>query len=113
MFNFGNPLAMIGKLQELPERLQQLNQRMQLESVSATSGCGGVTVVMNGTGQVQSISIGDGLTGHELEDAVRSATNAAGAAAKQLYADAIGQMAGDMKLNVPGLDGILASLTGG
>ncbi len=113
MFNFGNPLAILGKLQELPEKLQQLNARMQQETVSATSHCGSVTVVMSGTGQIQSVSITDGISGSELEEAVQTATNAAGAAAKQLYADAISQMAGDMKINVPGLDGILANLTGG
>ncbi len=113
MFNFGNPLAMLGKLQELPEKLQQLNERMQQETVSATSGCGAVSVVMSGNGHVKSISIGNELSGESLETAVMEATNAAGAAAKQLYADSISQMASDMKLNVPGLDGILAGLTGG
>jgi nucleoid-associated protein EbfC len=113
MFNFGNPLAMLGKLQELPEKLKQLNERMQQETVSATSGCGSVTVVMSGNGHVRSISIGDKLSGPELETAVMEATNAAGAAAKQLYAESISKLAGDMKLNVPGLDGILAGLTGG
>ena len=62
---------------------------------------------------VQSISIEDGLTGHELEQSILEATNAAGAAAKQLYAEAIAQMADDMDLHLPGLDNILTHMTGG
>jgi nucleoid-associated protein EbfC len=44
---------------------------------------------------------------------VLEATNAAGAAAKQLYAEAINRMVQDMDLNLPGLDRVLSSLTGG
>jgi hypothetical protein len=113
MFNFGNPLAMMGKLRELPTKLQELTVRMQQETVSATSACGRVSVVMSGTGQVQSIAIAEDLGRHEMESAVMDATNAAGAAAKRMYADAISRMIADMDIKVPGIDGILASLTGG
>ncbi len=113
MFNFGNPLAMLSKLQDLPEKIRALTERMRSETVSATSPCGTVTVVMNGTGEIQSISIADGQSGQELERSVLDATNAAGAAAKQLYADGIANMISEMNLNIPGIDGILTSLVGG
>ena len=67
---------------------------------------------MSGVGQVQSIEIQENTSGEELNQAIIDATNAAGSAAKQLYADAIGEMAGELDLNVPGLDGMLAKLTG-
>lgn len=111
--NLANIAGMMGSLQQLPEKLRALNERMKLENVSATSADGVVTVVMSGTGQLQSVAIADGAGGASLEQAVLEATNAAGAAAKQLYADGVSKMASDMNLNVPGLDGVLSSLTGG
>jgi hypothetical protein len=68
---------------------------------------------MSGTGHVQSVKLNGDLSGHELEQAIQDATNAAGAAARQLYAEAISQMVSDMDLNLPGLGDILSSLTGG
>ena len=111
--NLGNIASMVGSLQELPEKMQGLNERMKSETVSASSGCGKVNVSMSGTGHVQSVAIDNGLSGQELELAVQDATNAAGAAAKQLYAEAISHMVAEMDLNLPGLDKVISSLTGG
>ncbi len=111
--NLGNIASMVGTLQKLPEKLQGLNERLKSETVSASSGCGQVNVTMNGVGHVQSVKIDGDLSSEELEQAVLEATNAAGAAAKQLYAEAISQMVSDMDLNFPGLDGVLTNLTGG
>ncbi len=111
--NLGNIASMVGNLQKLPDKLNELNERMKLETVSASSGCGSVNVSMNGTGHVQAVKINGELTGHDLEHAIQDATNAAGAAAKQLYAEAISQMVSDMDLNLPGVDSLLSNLTGG
>ena len=112
--NIGNIASMVGSLQQLPDKLKELNERMKSESVNATSNCGKVQVTMNGTGLVESVNIeGDELAGQELEQAILEATNACAAAAKALYAEAVSQMASDMDLNLPGMDGILSSLTGG
>jgi hypothetical protein len=40
-------------------------------------------------------------------------TNAASAAAKQLYAEAINDLVKELNLNLPGIDGVLKTLTGG
>lgn len=111
--NLGNIASMVGSLQKLPERLNQLNERMKHETVSASSGCGTVNVSMSGTGHVKEVKINGKLSGHELEQAIQDATNAAGAAAKQLYAEAISQLAAELDLNLPGIDGLLTNLTGG
>ena len=66
---------------------------------------------MNGVGHVEG-QAGRWLNQAELETAIRDATNA-GAAAKQLYAEAMGQMARDIDLNLPGIDNLLSNLTGG
>lgn len=110
--NLGNLAGLMGSFQELPGKMQELNERMKTETVTATSGCSTVTVTMNGVGHVQSVKIDGDLTGEDLEQAVLEATNGAGAAAKQMYADAISHMASEMNINVPGIDGMLASLTG-
>jgi hypothetical protein len=68
---------------------------------------------MSGTGHVQRVKINGDLSGRELEHAIQEATNAAGAAAKQLYAEAIHQLVSDLDLKLPGLDNILTHLTGG
>ncbi len=111
--NLGNIAAMVGSLQKLPEKLNELNERMKHETVSASSGCGSVNVSMSGTGHVKSVKINGSLSGHELEQAIQDATNAAGAAAKQLYAEAVSKLASDMELNLPGVDSLLTNLTGG
>lgn len=111
--NLGNIASMVGSLQQLPDKMKELNERMKEETVTVSSGCGRVTINMNGVGHIEAVQITDGLTGHELEQAVLEATNAASAAAKQLYAESINQMVSDMNINLPGIDGVLKTLTGG
>lgn len=112
--NLGNIASMMGAFQELPSKMQELNVRMQSEHVSGTSNCGRVTVVCNCVGQVQNVSISDDdIPKAELELAVLEATNQAGATAKQTYADSIREMVAGMNLDIPGIDGLLTSFTGG
>jgi DNA-binding protein YbaB len=111
--NLGNLASMMGAFQELPQKMQELNERMQEEHVSGSSNCGRVDVVVNCVGEVKTVTIKeDEMEKTEIEIAVFEATNQAGATAKQTYADAIRQMAADMNLNVPGIDGLLTSFTG-
>ncbi|MCM2370596.1 YbaB/EbfC family nucleoid-associated protein [Aporhodopirellula aestuarii] len=117
--NLGNIASMVGKLQDLPQQMQALNERMKSERVSASSPCGHVTVTMNGVGEVQSVDVNpqvfddDQSSPAALGQSIQYATNAAGSEAKQLYASAVGQLANDLDLNIPGMDGLLSSLTGG
>ncbi|TWU41524.1 hypothetical protein Q31b_29730 [Novipirellula aureliae] len=111
--NLGNIASMMGSLKDLPEKMKELNEKMKVETVSGASLDGSVVVVMNGVGQVQSVQIASESGGAALEPLVMEATNNAGAEAKQLYADAITQMVNEMDLHIPGLDNILAHLTGG
>jgi len=113
MGGLGNMASMFGSLQQLPDKMKELNDRMKSESVNATSECGLVNVTMSGTGHVEQVSIGDGLSGHELEVAIGEATNAAGAAAKKMYAESIHQLVDEMDLKIPGLEGVIENLTGG
>lgn len=111
--NIGNIASMVGAFQTLPDKMKELNAQMQDETVTASSPCEGVTVVMSCVGQVQSVDISNGeLAGEELEQAILEACNAAGALAKQTYAQAISTMASDMDLNLPGMDGLINTLAG-
>ena len=112
MGGLGNLGSMLGSFQQLPEKMKELNDRMKSETVSASSGCGQIKITMSGTGHVEDVSIGGDMTGNDLQIAIQEATNAAGAAAKQLYAEAISQMVKDMDLNLPGLEGMIQNLTG-
>ena len=111
--NLGNIASMVGTLKQLPDKMKELTEKMKSERVMASSGCGSVSVEMNGIGHVQKVSIEGDLAGEELEQAIQDATNAAGAAAKQLYTEAISKMVRDMNLDLPGIDNVLTSLTGG
>ena len=71
--NLGNIASMVGSLQKLPEKMNELNERMKLETVSASSGCGTVNVTMSGTGHVQSVQLNGTLSGAELEQAIQKA----------------------------------------
>ena len=62
--NLGNIASMVGSLQELPARMKELNERMQSETVSASSGCSSVNVTLSGTGHVQSVKIDGDISGH-------------------------------------------------
>ncbi|KAA1259102.1 hypothetical protein LF1_16300 [Rubripirellula obstinata] len=110
--NLGNIASMMGSLQSLPQKIEELNERMKSERVTGSSPCGRVSVTMNGAGQVESVQIEEGLQGSESEQAVMEATNEAGASAKELFASSIRDMTSEMDLNLPGMDGILSSLTG-
>lgn len=120
--NLTNIASMIGKMQDVPDRMRALNDRMKSERITAKSSCGHVAVTINGIGEVQSVDVspaifGDGQTAavstESLGLAIQEATNTAGRAAKQLYASSISELASDLDLNIPGMEGLLSSLTGG
>lgn len=110
----GNMAAMLGSVQQIPEKMKQLTEEMKNEVVHATAGGGAVQVVINGIGQMQSIQIDPAARDNpELEMWIVDACNSAGADAKQRYMSAVSRMAQEMNLKVPGLEGILANLSGG
>jgi len=108
----GNIASMMGSIQELPERMQQLNERMKTTTVTESSPCGSVTVTMTATGTVQNVEIVEGVSGEALSTAVLEATNAAGRVAKATYAAAVKELTEELNLQLPGMDGIMSALTG-
>ncbi|MEM6470871.1 MAG: YbaB/EbfC family nucleoid-associated protein [Planctomycetota bacterium] len=110
--NLGNIASMVAAFKDLPDKMQDLNARMKDEHVSGKSSCGRVSIIVNCVGEVQSVSIKETFDGPEMENAVKEAANAAGAVAKQTFAEAVRQMIAESGVDIPGVDGLLSSLTG-
>lgn len=110
----GNISAMLANLQHIGPRMQQLAEEMRQRRITAEAGDGAVEVTINGMGEMQQLRVAETAREHvQLEVWIIEATNAAGASAKQLYADEVARVASDLNLNLPGLDSILGSLTRG
>ncbi|MEM9828704.1 MAG: YbaB/EbfC family nucleoid-associated protein [Planctomycetota bacterium] len=109
----GNMASMIGAVQQLPEKMKELNEVMAAERVVGRSECGRVEMTMSGTGLVHKVDIDPELTGEDLQTAVLVASNQAGAAAKELFATRAAEMAKDMNIQLPGLENMIKNLAGG
>jgi len=117
MFNFGglgNMASLLTSAQQIPGKMQQLTEQLKKEHIYATTGGGAVQVTLNGIGQMRSIEIDPAARENsQLEDWIVEAVNTASGEAKQRYAEAVDKMAKEMNISIPGLDKILATLTGG
>ena len=109
--------SMMGNLQHLPEKLEELNEKMRGEQLTGESECGRVSVVMNGLGELQQIDIAPALVEDgnpsPAAEPICNAVNAASKKAKVRYGEAMQEMAQELNLNLPGMDGLLSRLTGG
>lgn len=105
---------MLGNLQHIGPRVKEVGQEMRDRQITGTAGDGAVEVVINGLGQMQDVRISDTARhSDQLTNWMMEATNQAGAEAKRQYAVAIRQVADDLNLQLPGLESMLATLTGG
>ncbi|MBI3838117.1 MAG: YbaB/EbfC family nucleoid-associated protein [Planctomycetia bacterium] len=96
-------------------KLSQVTEELKTRRVEGSSGGGMVTVEANGIGEVLRCRIDPSLItsgDRELvEDLLPGAVNQALAKAKELHAEAMKSMADG--LDVPGLNAMLAQLSGG
>src|SRR5690349_25014278 len=94
--------SMMQKAQEMQQRLQKQMAEMRVE---ATAGGGMVTVVINGTKQLQSIKIDPEVVSKEdvemLQDLIVAAFNDAQRKADEEMSKSMGGMMGGLK--IPGL----------
>lgn len=102
-----NAQQMNGKAQEIREQLQQ-------QRVTGTAGAGLIEVEANGLGEILRVRIDPQLMEQQDRDMIETLTpaaiNQAIEKAKQLHAQALQSMLGDMEL--PGLDKALAQFMG-
>ncbi len=96
---------MLQQAQKLQAQLLKAQEELANLTVEASSGGGGVTVVMNGQQQIQSVKISPEVVDPEdvemLEDMVLAAVREASVKAQELAAKQLGGLTGGMK--IPGL----------
>ena len=111
-------LAGIGNImrqaQEMGGKMEDINQRLRTQRVTATAGGGMVEVEMNGLGQMLRLKIEPELVENNecemIEDLVPGAVNEAIQKAKQLHLDEMKSLTDGIDL--PGLDSAIAKFTG-
>jgi nucleoid-associated protein EbfC len=113
--NLTNLGAMLKQAQQMGSRLQSLNEQLKSRRVTGTAGGGMVTVEVNGVGEVLRCSIDPSLFQQQdremVEELVPAAVNQAVAKSRELHAEAVKGMAGDLEL--PGLQDMLSQVGGG
>jgi len=111
--NLANLPGLMKQAQEMSGRMQALQQELRGKRASGSAGGGLVEVDVNGLGEVLAVRIDASLVEkgerEMIEDLLPAAFNAAQQKAKQMHAEAMQSLTGDM----PGLQEALSQLTGG
>jgi DNA-binding YbaB/EbfC family protein len=106
---------MLKQAQEMGTRMSALNEELKTKRVVGSSGGGMIEVEASGTGDVLAVRIESELFAkgdrEMIEDLLPAAVNNALEKARQLHAESMKDVTGD--LNLPGLSDALSDLTGG
>lgn len=101
----GNPQQMMRQVQQMQQRLAEIQQELSNETVDGSAGGGVVTVTMNGQQKVQEVKIDPAALDHDdvemLQDLVLAAFNDAQEKVQKLAESRLGGLTGG--LNIPGL----------
>jgi DNA-binding YbaB/EbfC family protein len=93
--------------QQLQARMTRLQESLDKQTVTATSGGGMVTVTADGKGEVRQVKIDpacvDPRDVEMLEDLVLAAVNQAQTRAKELYESEMRKATGGLPMQLPGL----------
>jgi DNA-binding YbaB/EbfC family protein len=113
--NLSNLGAMLKQAQQMGSKLQSINEQLKLRRTTGSAGGGMVTVEVNGLGEILRCSIDPSLFQQQdremVEELLPAAINQAVAKSRQLHAEAVQGMAGDLEL--PGLQDVLSQISGG
>jgi DNA-binding YbaB/EbfC family protein len=97
-----NPMSMMGSLQKLQEQIQQMQEQLADEEVTASAGGGVVKVTMTGDQHCRGIQLDPQILQDAdvemLQDLVLTAVNNALDASRQLAADRMGPLTGGLGL---------------
>ncbi len=97
-----NPMSMMGSLQKLQEQIQQMQDQLAEEVVTASAGGGVVKVTMTGDQHCRGIELDPQILQDAdvemLQDLVLTAVNNALDASRQLAADRMGPLTGGLGL---------------
>jgi DNA-binding YbaB/EbfC family protein len=106
--------GLMRQAQEMGGRMQEVNDKLKLQKVTATAGGGMVEVEMNGLGQMLRLVIEPELMEKNeremLEDLIPAAVNEAIRKSKELHVAEMKTLT--QGINVPGLDAAIEKFTG-
>ncbi len=110
--SISNMTSLMKKAREMGGRVEELNSRLESETVNGAAGGGMVSVSMTGLGNVISVSIDPQLVEKKecemIEDLVRAAVNEAREKTKSLHARLTQEMTAE--LGIPGLTEAIENL---
>lgn len=113
--NLANIGSFMKQAQEMSGRMQAMQQQLKTKRATGAAGGGLVEVDVNGLGEALAVRIDASLIEKNerdmIEDLLPAAINAAQTKAKQLHAEAMQSIAGD--LPIPGISEALMQLGGG
>ncbi|MEQ9399794.1 MAG: YbaB/EbfC family nucleoid-associated protein [Longimicrobiales bacterium] len=96
--------------QQLQAKMTKLQESLDSEKISASSGGGMVTVTVDGKGGVRQVKIDptcvDPRDVEMLEDLVLAAVSEAQTKAQQHYEQEMKKVSGGLPMNIPGLPGM-------
>jgi len=97
--------------QQLQARMSKLQETLDAEKISASSGGGMVSATVDGKGQVKQVKIDpacvDPRDVEMLEDLVLAAVSEAQGKAQKHYEEEMRKATGGLPMNLPGLSGLL------
>jgi len=92
--------GMMAQLQKMQQQLAEAQERLAVETVTATAGGGAIKVIMTGDQRCQSVEINPDLLkdadAEMLQDLVLSAVNMALDQSRELAAQRLGPLAGGL-----------------
>jgi DNA-binding YbaB/EbfC family protein len=108
----GNLASLLRQAHQLSNKMQEMNDRLKSQRVTASSGAGMVEVEVNGLGEVLRVKIDPSLVERGeremIEDLLPAAVNEATARARKVHVEAMKSIASG--IDIPGMEDALAQL---
>ena len=96
--------------QQLQAKMAQLQEKLETQQITASSGGGMVTVTVDGKGSVKEVKIDptcvDPRDVEMLEDLVLASVSEAQSKARAAYEEEMRSVTGGLPMNIPGLPGM-------
>ena len=96
--------------QQLQAKMAQLQEKLETQQITASSGGGMVTVTVDGKGSVKEVKIDptcvDPRDVEMLEDLVLASVSEAQSKARTAYEEEMRKATGGLPMNIPGLPGL-------
>jgi DNA-binding YbaB/EbfC family protein len=95
-----NPMGMMGQIQKLQEQIQQVQEQLAVETVTASAGGGAVKITVTGNQVCKAVEIDPELLKDAdvemLQDLILTAFNNALEASRDMAAERLGPLAGGL-----------------